>query len=87
MINLEDLTEADVGKVVNYIAPHGTEQYGIIKSWNEQFIFVQYFLKIEENRDGTKWVGERCGETAEGTRPLDLTFAFCWQEPKRVRDE
>lgn len=41
MIQIKDLTCADVGRDVMYRDPFG-EQRGKIKSWNSQFVFVVY---------------------------------------------
>lgn len=86
MIDINSLTEKDIGKVVNYFGGVD-EEWGIIKSWNDKFIFVQYFLRVETLSNGYNLVRERTGETAEGALPHNLEFVFPWQEPKRAEPE
>jgi len=44
MISIQDLTEDDIGKWVVYRehSKLGEKEFGRIKSWNDQFIFVVY---------------------------------------------
>ena len=42
MININTLTKNDIGRWVTYTAPHGEQERGRIKSWNDTFIFVVY---------------------------------------------
>ena len=42
MIRIADLTERDVGREVIYTAPHGAMEEGVVKSWNDKYIFVKY---------------------------------------------
>jgi len=79
MIDISKLNEGDKGRVVFYEPAHinGLEA-GQIKSWTNNSIFVQYFLRF----DNDKKVIKTCGETAAGTSPEDLTFAFSWENKK-----
>ena len=45
MIEIKDLKESDVGRIVIYKAGHGISppEKGTITSWNESFIFVDYY--------------------------------------------
>ena len=44
MININELTQKDIGKWVTYKSSQGFQgsklEYGRIKSWNEKYIFV-----------------------------------------------
>jgi hypothetical protein len=64
-VRIEDLTDEDIGRWVIYTAPHGKQEIGRIKSWNEQFIFVVYNCAGE-------WA-EFDNYTAAATKPDDLT--------------
>jgi len=43
MIDTKELTESDKGKEVRYTS-YGREivEYGVITSWNDQYVFVEY---------------------------------------------
>jgi hypothetical protein len=45
MIEIKNLTETDKGKVVKYKSTmgNGRFEYGKITSWNESYIFVDYY--------------------------------------------
>lgn len=45
MIDLQTLKESDVGRIVVYKAGHASHkpEKGVITSWNESFIFVDYY--------------------------------------------
>ena len=70
MIDIAALTEADKGREVRYATVYAAMEYGKITSWNDEFIFVRYHLRIMANGDRQP----RYGETSEGTRPETLTF-------------
>ncbi len=76
MIKIDKLRESDKRRVVFYEPGYfdGLEA-GQIKSWNDNFIFVQYFLRYE---NGKRFI-KTCGETATATSPEDLSFAFDWE--------
>ena len=43
MINIADLQESDIGRLVTYYSKGGDKvQRGKISSWNDEFIFVNY---------------------------------------------
>lgn len=65
-MNIKDLTKDDIGKSCYYIPSFGEPEYGIIKSWNEKFIFVVYPGTNEEKR--YKWENY----TGVATKPEDL---------------
>ena len=62
MIQIKDLMQSDAGRLVIYDSGHGNEK-GVIKSWNDKFIFVVY-----------KWEGDFRKYTAAATRPEDLSW-------------
>lgn len=66
MINVFDLEKEDVGRWVEYTAPHGAKEEGRIKSWNEFFVFVVYKCAGNWSRFQDY--------TACATKPEDLTF-------------
>jgi len=76
MIDIKKLNKKDIGRIVFYEPEHldGLEA-GQIKSWTDNSIFVQYFLRSE---NGKRFI-KTCGETAAATNPEDLTFAFYWE--------
>ena len=59
MIKQKDLTESDIGKEVFYYDGKSGGKYGLIKSWNESFIFVvfNYNNDVENFKDYT---GQAC---------------------------
>jgi hypothetical protein len=60
MINIEQLTEKDVGRNVTYTDGKKNKEFGHITSWNKKFIFVDY--------------GPRCCGRGIATYPKDLTW-------------
>lgn len=58
MIKLEDLTEADKGRAVTYRVGSTVREHGVIKFWNNHYIFVRY----------------GSSEAGIATYPGDLTF-------------
>ncbi len=69
MIELDKLTDADLGRAVIY-RTFGKSEFGTINSWNKTFIFVRYHEC--QYADGT--YRKRYGETSEATSPRDLDF-------------
>ena len=65
MISLNSLTKKDIGKNCWYKS-FGKPEYGIIKSWNDTFVFVVY----PGNNDSKKDHWDRY--TAAATKPGDL---------------
>lgn len=61
MIEIKDLKEEDKGRAVKYksTTPVGKIEYGTITSWNDTYIFVDYY--------GTG--------KGTATRPINLDFA------------
>ncbi len=67
MIDINELTDSDVGRWVKYQAPHGAVEMGRIKSWNDKFVFVCY--------DPTgKYLDNWQNYTAAATKPSSLEF-------------
>ena len=66
MINIEKLTKADKGKNVIYTNGVGSKEFGRIKSWNYDWIFVVYNCADE-------WDNYQ-NYTAAATDPRDLEF-------------
>lgn len=66
MINIEQLTDQDIGRWVEYHSYPANVERGRIKSWNEKWIFVVY--KCDDN-----WACFQ-GYTAAATKPEDLQF-------------
>jgi hypothetical protein len=66
MINLEQLTEKDIGRFVEYHSYPDNIETGRIKSWNKKWIFVVYNC-------GGDWIRYR-DYTAAATNPKDLQF-------------
>lgn len=59
MIEIKDLKPEDVGRIVVYKSgPNGKNEKGKITSWNESYIFVDYY--------GT--------DRGTATRPINLTW-------------
>lgn len=79
MIEISNLTKEDKGRVVHFEDENVPEylECGIIKSWNDHYIFVQYFVIFRGER-----LIKNCGETAAATDPHSLTFAFPWEAKK-----
>ena len=66
MIDIAQLTKEDVGKWVEYRGTGGEVEWGKIKSWNDNWIFVVYKCAGE-------W--ERFKDfTGQATGPEDLRF-------------
>lgn len=67
MIDLKKLSEDDIGRFVEYADIKALKrEIGILKSWNDKFIFVVY--KCEGNWE------HYYNYTACATRPEDLIF-------------
>ena len=66
MIDIKKLTKADVGKWVIYTDRMSKEEIGMIKSWNDKFIFVVY-------KCDRKWYRFQ-DFTGCATDPKDLKF-------------
>lgn len=66
MINIGALTEMNKGQKVWYKDSSGKIEEGIIKSWNDKFVFVVYPGTNEDKRNNW-W-----NYTAAATRPEDL---------------
>lgn len=66
MICINDLKEEDIGKKVVYINGVGERQLGILKSWNDTWIFVVYNC-------GGDWENFK-NYTAAATKPTDLEW-------------
>lgn len=71
MISIADLKESEKGKRVNY-RTHDSIEYGRITSWNEQYVFVRYFRKV--NTDTGIGVNFQ-SDTSQATKPEDLEWA------------
>lgn len=65
-IDITKLTDADIGRWVEYKPLKGQLEKGRIKSWNDKWIFVVY--KCDKNWNDFK------NYTAAATNPKDLTF-------------
>lgn len=66
MINLVDLKDSDIGRLVTYRSWGGDKvQRGKISSWNDEFIFVNYI-------NYPKIAPEFYNPTAAATSPEDL---------------
>lgn len=68
MINISELTTKDVGRVVWYTPNFGDTEMGIIKSWNEEWVFVVY------PRDNMEVASNFMNYTAAATDPKQLGF-------------
>ena len=66
MININKLTNKDVGREVIYTDGVRAEQFGRIKSWNDKWIFVVY--KCADDWDNYQ------DYTGAATDPSDLRF-------------
>ena len=66
MLKIAELTSDDVGRWVEYTAPHGVKERGRIKSFNDSFVFVVYHC-------AQQWY-EYMNYTGCATKPEDLTF-------------
>jgi hypothetical protein len=69
---IKDLKKEDIGKTVFYVPSFGDPEMGILKSWNDKFIFVVY----PGNNDVKKEHWDRY--TAAATNPDELF----WNLPK-----
>lgn len=74
-MRIKDLTKADIGKVGYYIPSFGEPELGILKTWNEKFIFVVYPGNNPAKRE--HW--DRY--TSAATKPQD----FYWEVPKKKK--
>ncbi len=72
IMEIKDLSQQDIGKTVFYKSHDGYEM-GILKSWNDKFIFVVY----PGNNDAKKEHWDRY--TAAATKPEDLY----WNVPEK----
>ena len=59
-IDIKEVTDADIGLGVIYNPRHGAREDGVITSYNDNFIFVNY--------------GARCMGRGIATSPNDLTW-------------
>lgn len=66
MINIKDLKEEDKGEWVEFTQKNGKKEQGILKSWNDTYIFVVFNCNNE-------WYRYQ-DYTAQATMPEDLTF-------------
>ena len=60
MIDIKELTESDLGRGAVYAGGVGKKEQGVITSWNDVYIFVNY--------------GSYCMGRGIATRPEDLEF-------------
>ena len=42
MFNIDDLTDADIGRKVVYRRNHCPPEVGVITSWNHRYVFVRF---------------------------------------------
>jgi hypothetical protein len=68
MISIKALLLSDIGRRVEYHGGAGEKELGIIKSWNDQVIFVVYPGKNYSKAEHFKEY------TAAATKPEDLFF-------------
>lgn len=66
MIYLAELTQADIGRWVEYRSSHGSTERGKLKGWSPRFIFVVY-------KCGGEW-NKFQNYTGAATNPRDLKF-------------
>jgi len=66
-MNIKELTDKDIGKLVTYKTTYKTE-HGRIKSWNDKFIFVVY--KCNDDWNNYK------NYTGAATKPEELEFGW-----------
>ena len=71
LIQINNLTEKDVGRWVTYVDGVGKKEEGKLKSWNDTFIFVVYTCNNEWDRFKDF--------TGAATSPKDLYFK---EDPK-----
>jgi len=76
-MKITDLIKTDIGKPCFYIPSFGNPEQGILKSWNDTYIFVVY----PGNNDAKKEHWDRY--TAAATKPEDLY----WELPKQYQDK
>ena len=76
MININSLTEKDVGKWVIFSRCDGKKELGKVKSWNDTYIFVVYKCADEWERFEAY--------TGAATNPEDLTFCEVLGEPPKI---
>ena len=50
MIDINTLTEADVGRWVNYTPTVGPKEPGRLRSWNDKWVFIVYKCDNQWNR-------------------------------------
>lgn len=65
-INIENLTDEDIGRWVRYCPSFGEPEKGRIKSWNQRYIFVVYKCDNQWHRYQDF--------TAAATSPFDLQW-------------
>ena len=67
-MQIKNLKSTDIGRNVWYIPSFGEPELGILKSWNEKYIFVVY-----PGNNDDKWANWQ-NYTATATNPEELTF-------------
>ena len=77
MIDIKKLAEKDIGKTVFYKPTIGNIEDGILKSWNDTYIFVVY----PNGNDAKRNHFDRY--TAAATSPKDLF----WENPANTKEE
>ena len=72
-INIKELKPDDIGRLVTYSDFSGVVETGIIKSWNESFVFVVYYARKGGSTNCEKLRNFQ-NYTAASTNPKDLEF-------------
>ena len=78
-MKIKDLTEQDKGRYCYYVPSFGEPELGIIKSWNDTYIFVVY----PGNNDAKKTHWDRY--TAAATKPEELFFELPLPQQEKKR--
>lgn len=68
MLKLNGLNDKDKGRTVWYIPSFGEPEIGVLKSWNDKYVFVVY-----PGNNDDKWANWK-NYTAAATKPEEVTF-------------
>lgn len=67
-MKIKNLSSADIGREVWYTPGYKEPEVGVLKSWNDKYIFVVYTGNNDDKRKNWQ------NYTAAATNPEELTF-------------
>jgi len=89
MIKIKGLKLRDIGGYVKYTSSGGDKiELGRIKSWNNHFIFVSYYARVDKSGECltyNKDIEDRFKDyTGQATSPQDLVWIEARPDRKRL---